>query len=67
MSYQKPARCVVVPIVILLLVLGMTFGMKMMSSHADNFLQLPCAACHLVFVPPAGVRRLSRRGLPARL
>jgi hypothetical protein len=51
MSYPKPARCVVVPIVILLLVLGMTFGM-VCHHHADCS-AATCPLCHLVIVPIA--------------
>jgi hypothetical protein len=51
MSYQKPARCVVVPIVILLLVLGMTFGM-VCHHHADCS-AATCPLCHLIIVPMA--------------
>ena len=49
MSRQKPARCVIVPIVILLLVLGMTFGM-VWHHHADCS-AATCPLCHLVIVP----------------
>jgi len=51
MSYQKPARCAVVPIVILLLVVGMTFGM-VCHHHADCS-GATCTLCHLVIVPMA--------------
>lgn len=55
MSYPKPARRVVVPIVILLLVLGMTFGM--VCHHHANCSAATCPLCHLVIVPMAvGVR-----------
>jgi hypothetical protein len=52
MSSHKPARCVVVPMVILLLVLGMTFGM-VCHHHADCS-AADCPLCHLVIVPIAG-------------
>lgn len=48
MSYQKPAWCVFVPIVILLLVLGMTLGM-VCHHHADCS-AATCPMCHLVIV-----------------
>jgi predicted permease len=51
MSYQKPARCAVVPVVILLLVLGMTFGM-VCHHHADSS-ATTCPICHMVLVPLA--------------
>jgi hypothetical protein len=51
MSYQKPARSAVVPIVILLLVLGMTFGM-VWHHHVDSS-DAACPICHLVIVPLA--------------
>lgn len=51
MSHHKPSRCVVVPIVILLLVLGMTFGM-VWHHHADSS-AVTCPICHLVIVPLA--------------
>jgi hypothetical protein len=51
MSYQKPARCAVVPVVILLLVLGMTFGM-VCHHHADSS-PVTCPICHMVLVPLA--------------
>jgi hypothetical protein len=51
MSYGKPARCVVVPIVILFLVLGMTFG-TVCHHHADCS-AVTCPLCHLVIAPMA--------------
>jgi len=51
MSHQKPFRCIFVPIVILLLVLGMTFGM-VWHHHADSS-ATTCPICHLVIVPLA--------------
>jgi hypothetical protein len=51
MSHQKPSRCLFVPIVILLLVLGMTFGM-VWHHHADSS-ATTCPICHLVIVPLA--------------
>jgi hypothetical protein len=51
MPDQKRARCVVVPIVILMLVLGMTFGM-VCHHHADCS-AATCPLCHLVIVPLA--------------
>ena len=49
MSYQTPAKCVVISIVILLMVLGMTFGM-VCHHHADCS-AVTCPLCHLVIVP----------------
>jgi len=49
MSHQKPVRCVIVPIVILLLVLGMTFGMAW-HHHADSS-AATCPLCHMVITP----------------
>jgi hypothetical protein len=51
MSHQKPARSAFVPIVILLLVLGMTFGM-VWHHHADSS-DAACPICHLIIVPLA--------------
>jgi hypothetical protein len=51
MSYQTPAKCVVISIVILLMVLGMTFGM-VCHHHADCS-AVTCPLCHLVIVPMA--------------
>src|ERR1035441_1529092 len=51
MSYQKPTRRVFVPVVILMLVLGMTFGM-VCHHHADCS-AATCPLCHLVIVPMA--------------
>ena len=51
MSEQKPVRCVVVPIVILLLVLGITFGMAW-HHHADSS-AAACPICHMVITPLA--------------
>lgn len=51
MFCQKPTRRVVVPIVILFLVLGMTFGM-VCHHHADCS-AVTCPLCHLVIVPMA--------------
>jgi hypothetical protein len=48
MSYHKPARFVFVPIMILLLVLGMTFGM--VSHHHADCSAATCQLCHLVIV-----------------
>jgi hypothetical protein len=51
MSEQKPVRCVVVPIVVLLLVLGMTFGMAW-HHHAGSS-AAACPICHMVITPLA--------------
>jgi hypothetical protein len=51
MSHQKPFRCLFVPVVLLLLVLGMTFGM-VWHHHADSS-AAACPICHLIIVPLA--------------
>jgi hypothetical protein len=51
-SYQKPTRRVVVPIVILMLILGMTFGIVCHHHHADCS-AATCTLCHLVIAPMA--------------
>ena len=55
MSGKKPTRGLIVPLVILMLMLGMTFGM-VFHHHADCSASA-CGLCHLVIVPvEAGVR-----------
>lgn len=55
MSEQKPVRCAVVPIVILLLILGITFGMAW-HHHADSS-AAACPICHMVITPlTAGIQ-----------
>jgi len=51
MSYKKPTRNVIVPLVILMLMLGMTLGM-VCHHHADCSVSA-CELCHLVIVPVA--------------
>jgi len=49
MSRQKSVRCAVIPIVILLLILGITFGMTW-HHHADSS-AAACPLCHMVITP----------------
>src|SRR5450631_2644161 len=51
MPSQKPTRRIIVPIVVLMLVLGITFGM-VCHHHADCS-AATCTLCHLVVVPIA--------------
>ena len=51
MFCQKPTRRIVVLIVILMSILGMTFGMAL-HHHADCSARA-CTVCHLVIVPMA--------------
>jgi len=51
MSRQKSVRCTVIPIVILLLILGIPFGMTL-HHHVDSS-AAACPICHMVITPLA--------------